>query len=111
MAEHTPGPWEADCCDVTGARPPGDSGVRFWSVVGKGDYRGSVCNVHSAEHIGGITIAERDANARLIAAAPDLLEACYIGLGVALAFEEESDRSASEKIRAAIAKAKGQENA
>ena len=70
MSEHTPGPWVAICCDVTGERPVGDSGIRYWYVDPVGEYRGSVCNVHAAEGIGGITIAERDANARLIAAAP-----------------------------------------
>lgn len=36
-------------------------------------YRGSVATVTDAEHMGGITVAERNANACLIAAAPDLL--------------------------------------
>ncbi len=75
MTQHTPGPWVASCCDITDERPVGEDGVRFWNITQGGvPYRGDVCNVHQAGHIGGITIAERDANARLISAAPDLLD-------------------------------------
>jgi hypothetical protein len=38
------------------------------------DYRGDIASVHASENIGGITVEERDANARLIAAAPDMLQ-------------------------------------
>jgi hypothetical protein len=84
MSKHTPGPWVATCSDVVGERPIGDSGLRFWNVEESDGpkYRGNVASVFSAEHIGGITIAERNANARLIAAAPDLLEALEGTLGL-----------------------------
>lgn len=74
--KHTPGPWRAVCLDVVEGRTAGDSGVRFWMIEQDldGAYRGGICNVHQAEDIGGITIAERDANARLIAASPELLD-------------------------------------
>lgn len=73
--KHTPGPWHATCVDrVNGNRDLGDDGIRFWEVCpeGQGAYRGAVCTVHSAVHIGGITIKERDANAQLIASAPTM---------------------------------------
>lgn len=111
MSEHTPGPWVTTCCDVTGERPVGDSGIRYWYVDPVGEYRGSVCNVHAAEGIGGITIAERDANARLIAAAPDLLaELQNIANAHPATWDDPSDFQgwAQSRARAAIAKAKGE---
>jgi hypothetical protein len=72
---YTRGPWVAYCQDVTGERALGDDGVRFWDISGAGPYRGGVASVHAALNIGGITLEERDANARLIAAAPELVEA------------------------------------
>jgi hypothetical protein len=57
---YTPGPWNAQCVGVTGDRPVGDSGLRYWCIeqkLGEDEaYRGGICNVHSAEHIGGISI-------------------------------------------------------
>ena len=69
--KHTPGPWTAiaEICDVDG---------RDFQVVEireAGDFRGGICRLQSAEHIGGIDAAETLANGALIAAAPDLLEA------------------------------------
>lgn len=103
---HTPGPWVALCADVSGVRPIGDDGVRFWEIheASSDDrYRGGIASVHAAEHIQGITRAERDANARLISAAPELLEALEAVVSVA-------DRKTVEfdKAHAAIAKARGQ---
>ena len=39
------------------------------------DYVGSICAIQSCDHIHGISYGEAQANARLIAAAPDLLAA------------------------------------
>jgi len=74
MSNHTPGPWKATCLDREDERR-----TLFWDIEqvrkpGQG-YRGGIGTIHASEHIGGVTIEERDANARLIAAAPDLLEA------------------------------------
>lgn len=44
----------------------------FFDILADGKYRGGVATVGQAEHIGGITWPEAEANARLIAAAPDL---------------------------------------
>ena len=84
-AQHTPGPWEA---------------TQVQTVIAGGDQLIADC----ATGCRGLTCQERDANARLIAAAPDLLEACAAliachdngGTDVALALG-----------RAAIAKAGG----
>lgn len=70
----TAGPWRTVCEDLPDDEPRklGDTGRRFWSVSTEGKFRGTVANVHAAEHIDGITYAERDANACLIAAAPEM---------------------------------------
>jgi hypothetical protein len=69
MKRATPGPWlleksigenELDCGWYINPKP-----VDY-------NYRGSICYIADAEHIGGITVAERDSNARLIVKAPDM---------------------------------------
>lgn len=64
---------------------------------------------HWHHHEGGPEMAE--ANARLIAAAPDLLEACEAALPALSAHEQTGcdcpDSEAARLIRAAIAKVKG----
>ena len=112
-AKHTPGPWGAECRDLSDThRKVGDDGVRYWDVGPgfSGSYRGEVCTVHSAVHIDGITIEQRDANARLIAAAPDLLEALqsaahFVREHYAPSIDAEHDLMG--KINAAIARATG----
>jgi hypothetical protein len=69
---HTPGPWVLEirkglgeaCRDATVAE-----------IGTPGKYRGNVAYLQSAEHIDGIAKDELIANARLIAAAPDMLAA------------------------------------
>lgn len=60
MSKHTPGPWEANNGEVTTEREPGRSFRRIAAVQDYG--LGSLKEVD-------------DANARLIAAAPEMLEA------------------------------------
>lgn len=63
---HTPGPWRASSV-TTGGPPP------FWRIDGELNGDGSAATVVcSLPHYG----KDNDANARLIAAAPELLEAC-----------------------------------
>lgn len=74
MAGYTKDEWILVCDDVVGDRPVGDDGVRFWSIMTK-PYRGNVAHIHAALNIQGITLAERDANARLIGQARASYEA------------------------------------
>ena len=95
MSEHTPGPWEAqpplnpndDYADISGPEHIGLAAV-VWNIDGKPD---EVCQ----------------ANARLISAAPELLEALEIVEPVidAMTASVEPGRM----IRAAISKARGKE--
>ena len=64
MSKHTPGPWRAEIsCDETGAPQ------KCWWISAKGD-------VDIGETSGEKRSDEEAANARLIAAAPELYEAC-----------------------------------
>ena len=100
MTEHTRGPWAA-------ARSP--SG--YWSIGRASRHPDNV--EFELFHIDGEPEGEDAANARLIAAAPDLLAALE---AVVCFFEEATDYEATHpfeyasplKARAAIAKAHGQ---
>ena len=91
-AKHTPGPWLADGASVYEERDDFSVICNFWSS----------------------SLPEWEANARLIAAAPDLLEALeqlvieYDDVELADA-EPSSLTAAFNAARAAIAKAKGKE--
>ena len=90
-AKHTPGPWLADGASVYEERDDFSVICNFWSS----------------------SLPEWEANARLIAAAPDLLEALeqlvieYDDVELANA-EPSSLTAAFNAARAAIAKAKGE---
>lgn len=118
-ATHTPGPWFVGNND----RPADgdDDGLRGTDIYARipdgGYFRGTVATLYAAPHIGGITVEERDANARLIAAAPELLAALQGAIG-ALEFSRDyhNDLSNAEQAfaqdkldaaQAAIAKATG----
>jgi hypothetical protein len=102
MSKHTPGPWSvADRLVPNGRR---------W--VQRNHTRTLVALVYSTP--------EREANARLIAAAPDLLEACNEALEFAEDQEDVLDGSYGQPepnramqvatmLRAAIAKAEGKQ--
>jgi hypothetical protein len=84
MSEHTPGPWFS-------AGP-------FGPVEEIGDFSvDSQRGDHIAQIPRGIemSFAERQANAHLIAAAPDLLQACKAAY---LLFSEDESRNASKTI-------------
>ena len=109
-AKHTPGPWIVSCLDET-ERPGIDAHHLNFTVVCYG-----VRN-QDDEGIHGRTIEEEMANARLIAAAPDLLEALLeaeAGLEFSGADKQPEGQFvpaptlALRIVRAAIAKAKGE---
>ena len=117
MTQHTKGPWTAhvgqfDYADNVGSRP-----VTF----GEDDNVGRVCVVSAIAERKRSTPynapdLERDANARLIAAAPDLLEALKALLEhIEIEFEGAEDAADAygitadmDRARAAIAKATGE---
>ena len=96
--KHTPGPWEAvDSLTIRGPFCIGDPSRPGWLIAGLP---------------ANIPEAERVANARLIAAAPELLEALQ---AIEVLFTPLARDSTAatwiDKARAAIAKAAGQEGA
>lgn len=98
-AKFTPGVWV-----------PFDNGT-FWEVgpvSNKYKFIGKICNIHNAEHIGGISQVEQVANARLIAAAPELYEALdNIITATHNGFNIHQNSVLIAEARAALAKARG----
>jgi hypothetical protein len=91
---HTPGPWRA-----------GTKNQRFMNLVYAHDGGILVAEVNTSAPEPG----ERESNAQLIAAAPDLLEGAEMILN-ALAWEEKhsgTTYNGADTLRAAVAKAKG----
>ena len=70
-ASHTPGPWEY--------LPSVSLGIRHFFTVAKktGGFSPAYIDIHETEaYLGDADLAEKEANARLIAASPKLLAAC-----------------------------------
>ena len=89
MSKHTPGPWEAGRL----------AGPDQWMVSGGPDgNRTSIADVSG------------EANARLIAAAPDLLRACKYVAEIAVAWDPLTPGDIAE-VLAAVAKAEGPQGA
>jgi len=98
-SKHTPGPWEAILGESSPVKIVADGSVVGYAVYGP---RSNV----DLQHEGGVPTAE--ANALLIAAAPEFLEACREFCEV-----QNRDRFAVplyllQKMRAAIKKATGE---
>ena len=94
MSEHTPGPWVFECEDV------GSYGSTFWLDSENGEE--IICQ--SEDPYEGVLIKGDDfiANARLIAAAPEMLEALEV-------IERYSTCKITREVATeAVAKAKGQ---
>ena len=97
---HTPGPWIFECEDV------GTYGSNFWLESEAGDE--IICqseNEHQGVLIKGKYFV---ANARLLAAAPDLLEALCFLQGVSRGQAHEQFVEAMEMAGKAISKATGE---
>ena len=112
MAKHTPGPWH---CIGGAVYRDGNAGEPTGPIA-------FMCRDERAT-LAGIHPTERDANARLIAAAPDLLAACvallveydsmnaelrHIGKGRPESSDGAHPDSAGQAARSAIADAKGE---
>lgn len=82
---YTPGPWYC-----SGAAFEDDGGVSY--------------NLHAAD------MAISAANARLIAAAPELLEACRSAEDFLATVEDDAALAIYDQLRAAIAKARGEQS-
>jgi len=103
MSTHTPAPWVLTIRPSFGAACPDATVAEINLSLERGQaYRGSIAYMQSAEHIDGIGKDELVANARLIAAAPDMLEALKLLLSSAHDYQ-----SGITEARAAIAKAEG----
>jgi hypothetical protein len=103
MSTHTPAPW------VLKIRPGHhDDNVTVAEIEVNGKYRGGIARLQSAEHIDGIAKDELIANARLIAAAPDMLaalkEISEVGIHEIHDWQAIAERMQSSAL-AAIAKA------
>jgi len=111
----TPGPWVANGEDRAVVETLLFCGDVSPLISGDGGYRGDIASIQSCNHIGphGISRAEAAANARLIAAAPDLLEALQeaahaLNIARLVMADKEARDIAGEfvaKAEAAIAKA------
>lgn len=93
MSGHTPGPWTAY------------HNGHFWDITIGGMYEASTAMVHP-NAVERRSDEETEANARLVAASPDLLEA-LIALRDGPQIECVDDDRVQDMIRAAIAKATG----
>lgn len=96
---HTPGPWVIGPADWLISQRHG-MGYRNFPVHAPAGY--DVAMVYSDEDD-----AEQEANVRLIAAAPDLLDAVE-ELLIYLADWDDPDNETCQRARAAVAKAKGE---
>lgn len=92
---HTPGPWARD-------------GVTVFADLGDGI---NACDIAVMINDGVLPLAQKEANACLIAAAPDLLEACKLAKSTLnVNGHTEQERAGAVRIcNAAIAKAEGRQ--
>lgn len=109
-SKHTPGPWVATKADIY------DSDPNRWSVCTSGERGYFIATIENDAP--GDTLKTEEANARLIAAAPDLFKAATGIIWLANnAHNVQQDpegfvtflKAAAEDAREAVAKATGQE--
>ncbi len=104
----TPGPWFVDVersyiPESAGAKPEYVGGVYPACVK----FRGDVCRIQSCENIDGISMDESYANARLIAAAPELYAAAEKALYFMRLYKYAS-QDVADDLEAALKKARGE---
>ena len=114
MSEHTPGPWEAvEVCE--GILFPAGVAVAVQTSAEPWKRTGRICDI-VAQGDGAYSSETTTANARLIAAAPELLEACRALMAHWLGDASQKEladhirdypESAAAKGHAAITKAGG----
>lgn len=110
MSNHTPGPWKAE--PPTPDPEYGESPKYHWTIRAPGTSFG--CISFQLAELSSMNRPEDEADARLIAAAPDLLEALVTAERFMSGFEGDSMQVGIEgylrQIRAAIAKASGSQS-
>jgi hypothetical protein len=107
-ATHTPGPWRVD--DRRSGHRYDGGPVRYFSIAHTSETRDcfvalDIAPVDLITSVGSIRNAEGEANARLIAAAPELLEALInlYEIGIASDCERDGDDSTRAAMKAALA--------
>lgn len=109
MAEHTPGPWHSETSEYTAS----DGVYECWAVCADGGGDVAIVTVqrdHDSLTGDAIPDAEAEANARLIAAAPDMLKALrQITANIHPNYNPLELAHGMDLARAAIAKATGDE--
>ena len=98
MSKHTPGPW---------LQSHRQTGPEAWNTQVYDEAGRTIATLawYPVTLTGGLIGTAREANARLIAAAPDLLEACRY---IVEAGETGDEETAIAKARAALAKAESE---
>jgi hypothetical protein len=112
MSQHTPGPWYWTAPNYEGVCIIGTDGPRHKAIAnvydGEPDYAAYRAAGHDSERYAREAMrAETKSNARLIAAAPELLAALEYALNWLASYPGHGADSAYDKARAAIAKAEG----
>ena len=115
MTKHTPGPWNAN--DIKD--PWADKDAKLARAVWTSNGEKFICSAIPEKFIGKKEIVDEEtasANCKLIAAAPDLLEACEISVPILQQIMQENPhniacRNTLKWIIAAIEKAEGGTNA
>ena len=108
---HTQGPWRVKLQDAKWNSSHTEHTSPHWVIKSPDKKHSPVALVRVAGNGLGPSMAAREANARLIAAAPDLLAALEGAEGFISGFEDDETQESIgqllQTIRAAIAKAKG----
>jgi hypothetical protein len=97
MSQHTPGPWEAELH----AERPSLHEKRHWTIEAKIlDRYGAVADTLNMDYC--IDLEEEEANARLIAAAPDLWQSAVAAASIIDAIQATWNEHSPEHIRSQL---------